>query len=357
MIIRLQGIKRTTVKGRTYYYHRATGKAIKAEAGSAAFAEEVARLDKLAAAGKDAPKATPNTWGWLVELYRGSPEWLQLAPRTRKDYQSVFDYLDAPEAGKRGMRDLPLEHITGPSLMSLRDKTFAKRGRRMANYALVLISIVFNWGRPRGKCGANPAEDLPRIRRPRDARQVNRPWTDGELAAVLAAAPEQLKLAIALGAYVGLREGDALRLPWSAYDGEAIEWRQAKTGEIVWVPAHRELRTMLDGARRQGTIMVVNSWGSSFTDSGFRASFFKLIRKLAADGKVGKGLTFHGLRHTVATRLADAGADERTIMAVTGHATQQMVAGYTKTADRRRRAKAAMKLLEGECESFDPSLP
>jgi hypothetical protein len=35
-------------------------------------------------------------------------------------------------------------------------------------------------------------------------------------------------------------------------------------------------------------------------------------------GKIGAGLTFHGLRHTVATKLADAEADDKTIAAITG---------------------------------------
>jgi integrase len=94
-------------------------------------------------------------------------------------------------------------------------------------------------------------------------------------------------------------------------------------------------------------VIVVNKWGRPYTESGFRASFFKLIRKLKDEGKVGLGLTFHGLRHMVATQLADAGADDRTIMAITGHTNPQMVRRYTERADKRKRATAAMRLLEG----------
>ncbi len=358
MIIRLKGIKRTTVKGHTYYYHRATGKRIKATAGSAAFAEEVARLDRQATEAAQAPHSAANTWTWLVELYRGSPEWEALAPRTRRDYQQVFDYLHEPEPGKPGMDAVPLADITGPRLIALRDKTFRKRGRSLANYVVAVVSLVFNWGRPRGKCGANPADGLPKIRRPRDARVVNRPWADSELTAVLAAAPPQMKIAIALGAYTGIREGDVLKLPWSAYDDEVVIYKHGKTGEPIWIPAHRDLRTVLTAERQRLTevaeppaphfTIVTNSRGQPFTESGFRASFFKLLRDLQQKGKIAPGLTFHGLRHTVATRLADAGADERTIMAMTGHTTAAMVQRYTKSADKRRRATEAVRLLEGD---------
>ena len=52
MLIRLKGVKPVTrrYKGTVYryYYHRATGEKIKAEWNTAAFAAEVARLDKKA---------------------------------------------------------------------------------------------------------------------------------------------------------------------------------------------------------------------------------------------------------------------------------------------------------------------
>jgi hypothetical protein len=48
----------------------------------------------------------------------------------------------------------------------------------------------------------------------------------------------------------------------------------------------------------------------------------------------------------VASNIADEGRYTRDIMAVTGHRKEATVAGYTKQADRRRRAKKAIDLLE-----------
>jgi len=56
-----------------------------------------------------------------------------------------------------------------------------------------------------------------------------------------------------------------------------------------------------------------------------------------------RGLTFHGLRTTTATMLADADCDDTTIQAVTGHKTVAMVAHYRRRA-KRRRAKGIAKL-------------
>ncbi|HCV48790.1 MAG TPA: integrase, partial [Rhodobiaceae bacterium] len=56
--------------------------------------------------------------------------------------------------------------------------------------------------------------------------------------------------------------------------------------------------------------------------------------KLLRERKIGEGLTFHGLRHTVATKLADAGASTRVIQSITGHATPQQVETYVATANK-----------------------
>jgi len=177
---------------------------------------------------------------------------------------------------------------------------------------------------------------------------VNRPWTDKEIATVLAAASPELKVGIALGAYLGLREGDALATTWRSYDGAAFEIRQRKTGEPLWVPAHADLRRILDDAkaRRSSLQIVVNTEGNPYSQTGFQTRFFGLIKKLRDNGKVAPGLSFHGLRHTVGKKLAESGCDARTIAAILGHTTTAMAEHYSRHADRRHLAKAAIKKLE-----------
>jgi len=349
VIIRVSGVKRVKAKGRVYYYHRKSGQRIEADPGTAEFAAEVARLDLAHQDGKT--DAIPGTWGWLVERYRAGPEWRDgLADRTKKDYQAVLDYLADPKGdGGRGMRDVMLDSITPPDLIKMRDKAHERRGRRMADYCIAVISLVWNWGHPRGHVPAsNPADGIPKLKRPRGARVVNRPWADNEVAAMLTAAPPQIAAAVALAAYTGLREGDVLKLPKSARREGCIVWRTSKTDAEVWIPEHRDLTPILDALPPADAVqLITNTRGRPWTESGFRASFFKLVRKLKDAGKVGEGLTFHGLRHTVATNLADAGADTRTIMAMTTHKTEAQVARYTDRADRKRLAGNAVRLLEG----------
>jgi integrase len=137
----------------------------------------------------------------------------------------------------------------------------------------------------------------------------------------------------------------------TAYDGTNIAARQGKTDDLVRIPAHSVLRAVLDAdlerqPRLKTAPLVINARGQAYTADGLRATFFHMIRDLIAAGKVSPGLTFHGLRTTLATWLADGGADTRTIAAALGHATEAMAAHYARNAEKRRRASEAVAILE-----------
>jgi len=94
-------------------YHRATGIKIDLKAaplGSAEFFAECARISALTTV--TTPK--PGTLGLLINAYRGHPAFLDLAPRTRSDYQAVFDYLkpiaDTPLIPPESPRQAPTAH-------------------------------------------------------------------------------------------------------------------------------------------------------------------------------------------------------------------------------------------------------
>lgn len=336
MVIRMKGVKRVIAKGRVYYYHRATLTRLPGAPGTTIFMDALAALD-----AKGAVKAVPGTLGALICAYRASPEFGALAKRTRSDYQRVFDYV-------KPLAELPLIEADAARLYDVRDRAFSKRRRRFANYVVQVLSRLFNWGRRRGICERNPAADVEMLRRPRDARVVNRPWTPAEVETVLGAASPRLKVAIALGVYLGLREADMLDASWASYDGTAFEIRQRKTGTSLWVPAHSRLRAILDEAKKKRTspVIVVNERGRPYTQSGFQTRFFGLVRRLRDHGAIAPGLSFHGLRHTVGKQLAEAGCDARTIAAVLGHATMTMADHYSRDADRKGLAKAALERLE-----------
>ena len=53
------------------------------------------------------------------------------------------------------------------------------------------------------------------------ADRTDKVWGEQEIAALLSVASNEIKLALVLALWTGQRQGDLLRLPWSAYDGSS----------------------------------------------------------------------------------------------------------------------------------------
>ena len=283
--------------------------------------------------------AGPGTLGGVIERYRASPDFTDLAANTRRNRQWVFDYLK-PLTGMR------LTDIDSAFLYEVRDRAKAKHKRSFANLMIDLVRLLFSWAIKRGLTEKNPALAVDKIRRPKDAKIVNRPWRAEELEIVLAHASRQIRLAVTIAAYTGLRESNVVKVTWASYDGVAFETRQIKTGDPIWIKVHFRLREILEQTPRVSPVILIGARGKPFTESGLRTSFFRLIRTLVAEGKVQPGLSFHGLRHTLGTTLAEAGCDAATIAAVLGQATTKMAEHYSKTAKRKHLVDAAIDLVE-----------
>ena len=134
------------------------------------------------------------------------------------------------------------------------------------------------------------------------------------MAQFLRTAPSYLHLAMLLAINTGQRQGDLLRLPWSAYDGKEIKMRQRKTGAYVPIPVSDALKIALDAASRKSPIMLVNSDGKPWSESGFQGAWGKATTRAGI-----RGLTFHDLRGTAVVTLARAGCNEVEIYSITGH--------------------------------------
>jgi hypothetical protein len=323
-------------------YHRKTRARIdlrKAPLGSAEFFAECDRITALIA--KKAEQ--PGTLGKLIALYRDSDDFRGLAPLTKKTYQRHFDYL-------KPIADTPLARFDKPLVVKIRDKARSK-GWKFANDVRVRLSGLFAWGAERGHIKSNVAADIRDIRRPRSLPDANRPWTDAERHAVLDAVPGHMKPAIALMMFTGMAPMDVLELPRGVYrDGEIVT-KRSKTGTDVFWPVPAPLVEILANAPEHGAkTLCANYYGDPWTMDGFRASWRRVRIKLEKEGRIGKGLTLYGLRHTVAVILREMGHHDRAIAGALGQETTDMVRRYTKGADMRRRMRGVAEGFAGELD-------
>jgi len=224
-------------------------------------------------------------------------------------------------------------------------------GRKWGNYTKIVLSLLFAWGKERGYCKDNPASGVRALKPPKDTPQANRPWIDSEREIVLAALPEHMKLPITLMMFCGLDPQDALKLPKNAIVEGRIDVRRGKTKVPVWMPLPQPVIEAICAASLDNTnsvIICVNSKGRPWTVSGFHSSWRKCRLSLEKSGHVQSGLTLKGLRHTVATILAEMGMDERTIADVLGQKTIEMARHYSTRADKSRKMKSVIKSFEHE---------
>lgn len=325
--------------GKWRCYHRTSATPIKAEIGTAEFFAECARITKLAEAG-NSPK--PGTLGLLISEYRAHPDFLGLRARTRADYAKCFDYLQAIE-------ETPLARFTPALVVKIRDKAGLKLGRKWGTYVKTTLSLLFNWARERGYMDVNPAFRLKGIRKPKDAPDANRPWTDVERDVVTAALTPAMRLPMMLMMYCGIDPGDVVALPKTAIVDGKLDTKRRKTSVPVWVKLPQPVQDALGAqASHDAITLCASSRGRPWTYSGLDGGWQKIRAQLLKEKKIGTGLTMKGLRHTVGTILAEMGYDDRTIADMLGHETLNMARHYSRRANRTAKMEGVVTNFEAE---------
>jgi integrase len=307
MRIRLKGINsitKTLADGskRTYYYAWKGGPPLRGEEGTPEF---VASYNEAIARKVATPQGTLLS---PLRAFQASAEFGGLRERTRIDYVKKIEVIE------KDLGDFPLAGLTDRRtrgiFMAWRDR-LAANSRRQADYAWQVLRRVLSWSLDRGLVLANPCERGGRLYRGSRADKI---WTAEHEAAFLKSAPAYLHLPLLLALWTGQRQGDLLRLPWSAYDGTHIRLKQSKTGTRVVIPVGAPLKAALDAAHKHGPLILTNSLRCPWRSHSFQAAWGIAMRKAGI-----VGVTFHDLRGTAVTRLALVESTEAQIATITGH--------------------------------------
>jgi integrase len=303
-------VKRKLANGETkvHFYAWRGGPAIEAKPGSPEFVREY----HDAHASLRQPRA--GTFMTIIAQYKAAPEFTGLAASTRRAYLAYIKLIE-DEFGDLPVAALADRRVRG-EFKTWRD-SFAETPRK-ADYAWTTLARVMSFAKDRGIITTNPCERGGRLY---VADRKDKIWTEQDIAAVLAVASSEIQLALILALWSGQRQGDLLRLPWSAYESPYIRLRQSKGGRRVAMPAGAPLRTLLDATNRRGPLILTNTLGRPWTSDGFRTSWGKACERAGIEG-----LTFHDLRGTAVVRLAIAGASVPQIAAVTGHSLKDVEA-------------------------------
>jgi len=297
-----------TGETRVYFYAWRGGPRIQAAPGTPEFIS----LYHQAYASLLKPK--PGTLMTLIAEFKASAEFRRLSPSSVRSYLSYIKLIE-DEFGDLPLAALADRRIRG-EFKGWRDR-FANTPRK-ADYAWSTLSRLLSFSKDRGLIASNPCEGGGRLY---SADRTDKVWRDEDVAAFLANAAPELALAMMLALWTGQRQGDLLRLPWSAYDGSHIRLRQSKTGRRVALPAGEPLRILLDRTVRRSPLILATTRGKPWTSDGFRTSWSKACAKAGITG-----LTFHDLRGSAVVRLALADATVPQIATFTGHSLRDVEA-------------------------------
>jgi integrase len=309
-------------------------------AGIQADVEKIER--ELAQRGQvTASRFEPSTLGWLIYEYKRTDWWTDLKPATQASYGRAFDAM-AELLPRR------LEWFDRPRILKLRDEALLPAyGRWMANMAVTVLGILFKFARDKRHMDSDPlAERVRKIRPRKGGPQANRPWTAAERHAVLDSASPSVRLVLVLAMCTGLRKADVFKVTMADVR-EEIAIITSKRDHPVLLPIHPLLAEAI--AARKGPAMgkvCVRADGMPYTPDGFDTNWHRLKTKLEKEGKVGPGLTLHGLRHTLGTMLKEAGMADGDIADVLGQKTVSMARHYSKNAGLSSDTKAKIVALK-----------
>ncbi len=218
--------------------------------------------------------------------------------------------------------DLKLSALTSKDILDYQSKRL-KDGMKPAtvNRELACLRYLFNVAKQRGSFfGDNPVSKVKSLEM---NNQVERVLTSEEEERLLASCFPHLRAILICALNTGMRKGEILNLTWDDIDFEnnviTIEAINTKSKKLKRIPVNDKLRkVLLEQKLKTGFSehVFLNSQGNPYPSSGsLNRSFEMACRKAEI-----RGLRFHDLRHTAATRMIESGASIVAVSRILGHA-------------------------------------
>jgi integrase len=262
-----------------------------------------------------------------------------LKPKTASEYRRYLDRLIYLALG-----DLRLKDFTPATIRAwvggLNQKT-----PRLNEHAYALLKTIFATAVQDELLDRNPCRERMR----KLVRHIGEPATLDELALLVAAMPDRLRLMIELAAWCALRFGEVAELRRGDIDlkngvirvTRAVQWVDGKkivaapkadSVRMVAFPPHigEQIREHLRNHARWGKdgLLFPTMNGEQYRPPTFLKSYFRKAREAAGR----PDLRFHDLRHTGATMAAASGATLAELMQRLGHSTVSAALAYQHAA-------------------------
>lgn len=302
---------------------------------------EVGRITKTVAQGKLEERKRQVRLGQLEMIGARIPTVAEF----RDEYMSYVRDIIAKRSWSRD--ELSLSHITD----SLGDRKLSSitpgdildyQGRRLkdgvrpstVNRELACLKHLFNIAKQRSRFfGENPVS---RVKFLDENNQVERVLTPEEEDKLFAVSAPHLRPIITTAIHTGMRKNEILSLRWANIDLETniitVEATNTKSKKLKRIPANSTLRkALLEQKLKTGfnEYVFLNPEGNPYQrHDSLKRCFEGALRRAGI-----KGLRFHDLRHTAATRMIEAGASIVAVSKILGHSAFSTTMRYAHPED------------------------
>ena len=283
-------------------------------------------------------KPTPGSVLELVRLYRQSPRYQAWAATTRAErerFLHAFETRNGKAQADSLRRGDVIRMRDSMALTPAKARNWLATLRALYDYALDIEMVAVN---PfRGVSGLKMREGGHATWGEHDIDRYLAHWRPGSVA----------RRAAILMLCTGAARVDAVALGWQnvSPDGCRISYRRQKMegrgGPLIDLPILPDLAAELATIPRTQMTFLETVHGRPRSHK----SLTEDMRRWTAAAGLPRGLTSHGLRKSLARRLAEHGATVVEIMAVLGHKSPAMAMHYVAAYDRAKAGSSGMERL------------
>jgi integrase len=240
---------------------------------------------------------------------------------------------------------LSLESVTESDMVKLRDELLAA-GRRAATVNGLVRKVLAQPFRAAQKKGLIRIDPVAGLKAVRGDPVKKHPFTTEQIQRLFNTAEGDWKGMVVAGFFTGARLGDLANLTEGNVDlfERTITFTQKKTGARIKIPMTEDLHTYLLSLplknNPKAPVFPTLYGKTSSGASGLSAAFSRLMKRAGIDqgtirergngvSRSVSGLSYHSLRHSFNTVLANSGVPQELRMKLTGHSSAEMNAVYS----------------------------
>lgn len=280
---------------------------------------------------------------WITEQRR------HVGDSTATGYDQDRDLFKAA-LGKNIMA-APVNALTSDQINKAIDKVKKKGDRRATtiNKALASLRRVMDYAVAKGNATHNPAKQSRALRTTDSIERA--PFTIAEIRSMLdhKDTTDEWKGVITIAAHTGLRLGDVLTLNRKHIEGDRLVIMPGKTSrqkKVITVPLTPPCIAWI-GERKGDFFPTIRKQATATTCMQFSAIMGKadVPKKIELPGGFEASKSFHSLRHTFASWLAEADIPADVRQKLTGHSSSKIHQRYTHHDESLDRAVASLPAL------------